>query len=379
MDFQTPGCYNFGRRRYLLKRRLAAILAADVVGYSRLMGLDEADTLARLKSLHRDLVRPNITGRGGRIVKLMGDGLLAEFPSALEAVQCAVDIQRAMPEREAEQPKERRIALRIGVNLGDIVIEGADIFGDGVNVAARLEALAQPGCICVSSTVKDQVRGTLRQEFRDLGEVEVKNIERPIHVFGWPESTRLPPGSARPRTDRSGKPSIAILPFSNMSSMPGQEAFVDGLTEDIITGLSHMRWYDVKARNSTLAFKGTAAGVCEIGRALNVGYVLEGSVRKGETSLRITAKLIDARNGNQIWADRFDRDIGDDFAIQDEIAQRVASILGERIWQDVSKHIGSKRPADYTAYDYAYAAINRLHRLEPPRCCDRKRLFSKSP
>jgi adenylate cyclase len=348
-----------------MQRRLTAILAADVVGYSRLMGAEEAGTLASLKLLLKDLVQPRITGRGGRIVKLMGDGLLAEFPSVVEAVHCAIEIQQAMPGREADQPDDRRIALRIGVNLGDIIVEGSDIYGDGVNVTARLEALAEPNGICISSTVMDQVKGKLDRAFKDLGEVEVKNIERPIHVFGWPETTALPSGSVTSRPNLSGKPSIAVLPFTNMSGKPEQDSFVDGLTEDIITGLSRVRWYDVKARNSTFAYKGTLADVREIGRALNVAYVLEGSVRKGATSLRITAQLIDAGNGNHVWADRFDRELGDDFAVQDEIAQRVASVLGERIWQDVAKHIGSKQETDYTAYDYTYTAINMLHRLEP--------------
>ncbi len=348
-----------------MERRLAAILAADVVGYSRLMGADEAGTLTRLKALRRDLVQPSITKRKGRVVKLMGDGLLAEFPSVVEAVQCAVDIQNAMPGREPDLPDDRRIALRIGVNLGDIIVEGSDIYGDGVNVAARLEALAAPGGICISGTVMDHVKDKLDLGFRDLGEQKVKNIGRPVHVFGWPEAAELSAGSSADGTDPSGKPSIAVLPFSNMSGGTDQEAFVDGLTEDIITALSRVRWYDVKARNSTFAYKGTSPDVREVGHALGAGYVLEGSVRKGGKSVRITAQLIEAESGNHVWADRFDRDLDDEFAIQDEIAQRVSSILGERIWQDVAKHIGQKRENDYTAYDYAYSAIDMLHRLEP--------------
>ena len=348
-----------------MERRLAAILAADVVGYSRLMGADEAGTLARLKVLLKELVQPSITARKGRIVKLMGDGLLAEFPSVVEAVTCALDLQEEMAGREPDLPDDQRIRLRIGVNLGDVMVEGSDLYGDGVNLTARLEALAAPGGICISGTVYEHAKGKVALDFADLGEQSVKNIERPVHVFSWPKTAKGTSESQNAQPATSGKPSIAVLPFDNMSGHPDQEAFVDGLTEDIITALSRVRWYDVKARNSTFAYKGTSPDVRQVGKDLDAGYVLEGSVRKGGQSVRITAQLIETESGNHVWADRFDRALDDEFAVQDEIAQRVSSILGERVWQDIAKHIGQKQEKDYTAYDYAYSAIGMLHRLEP--------------
>jgi adenylate cyclase len=249
--------------------------------------------------------------------------------------------------------------------LGDIIVEGSDIYGDGVNIAARLETLSEPGGVCISGSAMDQVKGKLDLVFADLGEQRVKNMDQPVRVFGWPANAQAIPSSPSLPTNKSNKPSIAVLPFSNMSGDPGQEAVVDGLTEDIITALSRMRWYDVKARNSTFAYKGLSPDVRDVGRDLNVGYVLEGSVRRGSTSLRITAQLIETESGNHVWADRFDRSADDEFAIQDEIAQRVSSILGERIWQNVAKNIVHKSEKEYTAYDLAYSAIEMLHRLEP--------------
>ncbi len=316
-----------------MERRLAAILAADVVGYSRLMGEDEAGTLARLKSLHKELVRPSITERKGRIVKLMGDGLLAEFPSVVEAVQCAADIQKAMPDRETDLPEERRTRLRIGVNLGDIIVEGSDIYGDGVNVAARLEALAEPGGICVSGPTFDTVDGKLDLAFEDIGEQQVKNIAKPVRVYrlasGRPQKgPPIHPAEPLPLPD---KPSIAVLSFDNMSGDPEQEYFSDGITEDIITQLSRFREILVIARNSSFAYKGKAVKVQDIGRDLGVAYVVEGSVRKAGNQVRVTAQLIETATGNHLWAERYDRELEDVFAVQDEITRTIVGTVQGRV------------------------------------------------
>jgi adenylate cyclase len=317
-----------------LERRLTAILAADVVGYSRLMGEDETGTLERLKCLRKELVQPKITERKGRIVKLMGDGLLAEFPSVVEAVQCAVDIQESMIGRETDLPGEQRIRLRIGVNLGDIIVEGSDIYGDGVNVAARLESLANPDGICVSGTVFDHVRGKVGLDFADLGEQEVKNIDQPVQVYGIildgeadaGEVVQSFPGSA-PVLELPDKPSIAVLPFTNMSDDQEQEYLSDGISEDIITALSKISKLFVVARNSTFTYKERAVDIKKVGREQGVRYVLEGSVRRSGDKLRITAQLIDATTGDHVWAQRYDRIVQDVFALQDEITREVTSAL----------------------------------------------------
>ena len=286
----------------------------------------------------------------------MGDGTLVEFPSVVDAVECALAIQKTL----AEDPGP--IKLRIGINLGDIIIDDDDIYGDGVNIAARLEALAEPGGICISSIVHESLGNRVDADFADAGEHAVKNIDRPVRVFSWPD--RL--ASATPSSANASEvPSIAVLPFNNMSGDPDQEFFADGLTEDIITALARTNWYDVKARNSTFAYKGTSPDVREVASALGADYVLEGSVRKGGTRARITVQLIEAVTGNHVWADRFDRELDDEFAIQDEIAKRVSSILSERIWQNIAKNIGSKHLKDYSAWDYTYAAIELVHRVEP--------------
>jgi adenylate cyclase len=330
-----------------MERRLAAILAADVVGYSRLMGEDEAGTLERLKSLRRELVQPKIIERKGRIVKLMGDGLLAEFPSVVEAVQCAVEIQQDMAGQEADLPDERRIRLRIGVNLGDIIVEGSDIYGDGVNVAARLEALADPGGVYVSDDVYRQIEGKIDIAFEDLGEQQVKNITKPVHVFRARLDTTarpLSPGEPLPLPE---EPSIAVLPFTNMSDDPEQEHFSDGITEDIITALSRIPRLFVIARHSTAVYKRQNIDIRQVGREQGVRFVLEGSVRKSGQRLRITAQLIDASTGNHRWADRYDRELNDIFAVQDDIARNVTvAVHGEltdreqaRLWAGGTKNI----------------------------------------
>ncbi|MCH8002220.1 MAG: tetratricopeptide repeat protein [Proteobacteria bacterium] len=337
-----------------VERKLTAILAADVVGYSRLMGEDEAGTLARLKSLRKELVQPKIAGGRGRIVKLMGDGLLAEFPSVVEAVRCAVDIQQDMAGREADLPDERRIRLRIGVNLGDIIVEGSDIYGDGVNVAARLEGLAEPGGICISGKVYEEVRNKLPTAFEDLGEQEVKNIREPVRVYRWTEAAADPmPGMAGaegvlPLPD---KPSIAVLPFTNMSGDPEQEYFADGMAEDIITDLSKISGLFVISRNSSFAYKGKAPDVRQVGRELGVRYVLEGSVRRAGDQVRINTQLIDAETGGHLWAERYDGVMTDVFALQDEVTSKIISALAVRLTGAERLNLARMPTEDLEAYD----------------------------
>jgi adenylate cyclase len=295
-----------------IERRLAAILAADVVGYSRLMGQDEAGTLARLRAHRRELIDPKVAEHKGRIVKTTGDGILIEFPSVVEAVACAVAVQRGMIERNAGTSEDQRITFRVGVNLGDIIVEGEDIHGDGVNVAARLEALAEPGGISISGTVRDHIGDRLELAFVDLGDQSLKNIARPVRVHGVLlgtseitaafSSVKPTPALALP-----DKPSIAVLPFQNMSGDPEQEYFADGMVEEIITALSRTRWLFVIARNSTFTYKGQAVDVKQVGRDLGVRYVLEGSVRKSGNRVRVTAQLIESATAAHIWADRYDR------------------------------------------------------------------------
>jgi TolB-like protein/Tfp pilus assembly protein PilF len=349
-----------------LERRLAAILAADVVGYSRLMGEDEAGTLERLKSLRKELVQPSIMERKGRIVKLMGDGLLAEFPSVVEAVQCAVDIQQSMIGREANLPDEQRIRLRIGVNLGDIIVEGSDIYGDGVNVAARLEALADPGGICISGPAFDTVDGKLDLAFEDIGEQQVKNIAKPLRVYrlasGSPQaSPPTPPTEPLPLPD---KPSIAVLPFDNMSGDLEQEYFADGMVEEIITALSRMRWLFVIARNSSFIYKGRAVDVKQVGRELGVRYVLEGSVRKAGNKVRISGQLIDASTGAHLWADRFDGALEDVFDLQDQVTACVVGAIAPRLERAEIERAKHKPTESLDAYDYFLRGMAEVHTWE---------------
>jgi adenylate cyclase len=305
-----------------VERRLAAILAADIAGYSRLVGLDEEGTLARLRSLRREIIDPTIAEHRGRIVKTTGDGMLVEFASVVDAVRCA----RAAADRERQLPEDQRIQFRIGVNLGDVVVESdGDLLGDGVNVAARLEGIAEPGGICISGIVHDQVRGKVDVEFADLGHQNLKNIDRPIRayrvMFAKPVAAMA---ATLPLPD---KPSIAVLPFQNLSGDPEQDYFADGMVEEIITALSRIRWLFVIARNSSFTYKGQAIDVKRVGRELGVRYVLEGSVRKGGGRVRITAQLIDAETGAHLWADRFDGSLEDVFDLQDQIATSVAGVI----------------------------------------------------
>ena len=309
-----------------VERRLAAILAADVVGYSRLMSLDEEGTLVALKAYRREVIDPKIAQHRGRIVKTTGDGALAEFASAVDATRCAIDIQGAMAERNVSVPAERRVELRIGVNVGDIIIENGDIFGDGVNIAARLESIAEPSGISISEDAWRQVQGKVTANFVDTGVQSLKNIARPVRVYCWQlgETAAAPSLSAAP-APVSETPSLAVLPFQNMSGDPEQEYFRDGLVEDILTTLAKLSGLRVIARNSSFVFKGRAVDVREAAKQLGVRYVLEGSVRKAGTRIRITAQLIDAKDGAHIWAERYDRAIDDIFDIQDGITLILAT------------------------------------------------------
>ena len=333
-----------------MTRKLAAILVADMVGYSRLMATDEAGTLARLKALRAELIDPEIAGLDGRIVKVMGDGMLVVFDSVVGAVEAAAAVQRAMALREAGAPPDRRIAFRIGIHLGDIIIDGDDIYGDGVNLAARLEAIATPGGVCISEDAWRQVRGKVELDFDDLGEKELKNIPGRHRVYGVNlDPARLTPEAFEAltgeRLELPDKPSIAVLAFENMSGDAEQEYFADGIAEDILTTLSKISDMVVIARNSTFVYKGRAVDVRQVGRDLGVRYVLEGSVQKGGDRVRITAQLIDTQSGDHVWAERYDRTLDDIFAVQDEITREIVVALavklghGEeaRVWSGGSK------------------------------------------
>ena len=315
-----------------VERRLAAILAADVAGYSRLMGEDESGTLARLRAHRRELIDPKIAEHKGRIVKTTGDGILIEFPSVVEAVACAAAVQRGMAERNSGTPEDQRIVFRVGVNLGDIIVEGDDIHGDGVNVAARLEGIAEPGGICVSGTVRDHIGDRLDLALDDMGDQRLKNIARPVRVYrvrpgGMASGTTAASVETAPLPALPDRPSIAVLPFQNMSGDPEQEYFVDGMVEEIITALSRIRWLFVIARNSSFTYKGQAIDMKQVGRELGVRYVLQGSVRKGGNQVRITGQLIEAATGTHLWADRFDGALEDVFDLQDKVASRVAGVI----------------------------------------------------
>jgi len=334
-------------------RHLAAILAADVAGYSRLMGEDEEGTLARLNAHRRELIDPMVAEHHGRIVKTTGDGLLIEFPSVVEAVSCALAVQRAMVERNAATPEEKRITFRIGVNLGDIIVEDGDIHGDGVNIAARLEGIAEPGGICISDDAFRQVRAKVEAEFADIGEQSLKNIARPIRVYRIP----IAENATAPTLPLPDKPSIAVLPFANLSGDPEQEYFADGMVEEIITALSRIRWLFVIARNSSFTYKGQAVDVKQVGRELGVRYVLEGSVRKAGGRVRITTQLIDAETGAHLWADRFDGRLEDVFELQDQVAISAAGVV-EPTLQAAEIRRSAQRPTkDLTAYDLYLRAL----------------------
>jgi TolB-like protein/class 3 adenylate cyclase len=332
-------------------RRLAAILAADIAGYSRLMGADEEGTHERLKALRHELLDPKIAEHRGRIVKTTGDGLLVEFGSVVDAVRCAVEVQQAMPERNTSVGADNRIELRIGINLDDVIVEGDDLYGDGVNIAARIEALADAGGVLVSNTVHDHVRDRLPFAFEDLGEQQVKNIARPVRVYRVRDTGTGKSPSEPPPLPLPDKPSIAVLPFANLSGDPEQEYFADGMVEEIITALSRIKWLFVIARNSSFAYKGQAVDVKQVGRELGVRYVLEGSVRKAGGRVRITAQLIDATNGAHLWADHFDGSLEDVFDLQDKVASSVAGVIEPELQAAEIARSAHRPTTDLTAYD----------------------------
>jgi TolB-like protein/class 3 adenylate cyclase len=348
-------------------RRLAAIVAADVAGYSRLMGLDEVGTARTLRE-HRKVTRALVAKHGGRLVKTTGDGVLLEFPSVVDAVECAVAVQAVMAQRNEGVPQDRRMLFRIGINLGDILIEGDDILGDGVNVAARLEGIAEPGGICISSSAYDQVRGKVAVEFADLGEQKLKNIERPVRAYAAKMAGHhrviAPDVSAHPEAQKPlplpDKPSVAVLPFQNMSGDPEQEYFADGVVEDIITALSRFKSLFVIARNSSFTYKGKAVDIKQVGRELGVRYVLEGSVRKSAGKVRITCQLIDSTTGAHVWADRVDGKLEDVFELQDLVTTGVVSQLMAHVQMAEVERANRKPTPNLDAYDCYWRGLAQL-------------------
>jgi adenylate cyclase len=346
-----------------VERRLAAILAADVAGYSRLMGEDEKGTLARLKAYRRELIDPMVAEHHGRIVKTTGDGLLVEFASVVGEVRSAVEVQQAMPERDTGVSADSRIELRIGINLGDVIVEDDDLYGDGVNIAARLEGIAEPGGICISDDTFRQVKGKVGSEFVDLGEQNLKNIARPLRVY----QAMLQPSASGPALPLPDKPSVAVLPFQNMSGDAEQEFFADGITEDITTALSKVRWFFVIARNSSFTYKGGAVDVKQVGRELGVRYVLEGSVRKAGNRVRITAQLIDAATRARLWVDRFDGALEDVSIFRTRSRVSVAGVIEPTLRQAEIERARRKRPDSLDAYDLYLRALPFAYTSMPTR------------
>ncbi len=357
------------------ERRLATILAADVVGYSRLIGADETGTLAALKAWRKDVLAPLVAKNHGRIFKVMGDGVLVEFGSPVDAVRCAVALQQGMAAANAGAPEGRRIVLRIGVNLGDVVVEGGDRYGDGVNIAARLEGVAEPGGVVVSGTAYDHVRNKVKAGFEDLGTQSLKNIAEPVRAYRVVGAPIVSAEAPRPGPDKS---SIAVLPFDNMSGDPEQQYFSDGITEDIITELSRFRSLLVIARNSSFAFRGERIEVAEIARRLGVQYVVEGSIRRVGNRIRITAQLIDATNGAHLWAERYDRELEDIFAVQDEVVRTVVATVAGRV-EAAGAHLAKRKPPEnLIAYDYVLRGLEQLNLEGEKHNVEALRLFEKA-
>jgi adenylate cyclase len=338
------------------ERRLAAILAADVVGFSRLMEQDEAGTMERMRGRRQNVLMPLVARYGGRVFKLMGDGVLIEFASVVNAVGCAVDLQQAMRAQNVGMPSQQQLLLRIGINLGDVIVEGSDLYGNGVNLASRLEALSEPGGICVSGDVYRHVRGMLHLDFQDIGEQKVKNIAEPMHAYRIQarnepndvESTDV----ARPTIVPPKKLSIAVLPFTNISGDKEQEYFADGISEEIITALSKLSQLFVVDRNSSFTFKGKNVPVQEVSNNLGVRYVLEGSVRKSGNKLRITSRLVDGVTGGHLWAERFDRDLTEIFVVQDDVTQHIVAALALNLTETEQQHFVGEHTDNLEAYDY---------------------------
>ena len=359
------------------QRRLAAILAADVVGYSRLMEHDEAGTLAALKARRSNVLAPVVAQHNGRIVKVMGDGVLVEFGSAVDAVQCAVELQKGFAEANQGVSEAQSIVLRIGINLGDVIVEGSDLYGDGVNVAARLEGLADPGSILVSANVREHVIGKLAMPFDDLGEHNLKNIAKPVRAYRVGTGASSEPGP-RPALTVPGKPSVAVLPFENLSGDPQQEYLTDGLTEDIITGLSRVSGLFVIARNSAFVYKGRAVAVTLVARELGVRYVLQGSIRRSGQRVRISAQLVDATTGHHVWADKFDRELIEIFDLQDEITRNVVATTQTQIMLAEGNTIHGRNRPDISAWSLVNRAMARIHELTHESLADAKQLAEQA-
>jgi adenylate cyclase len=359
-----------------VSRRLVAVFAADVEGYSRLMGSDEVGTLKGLTE-RRAILDRTIGEHRGRIANTAGDSVLAEFGSAVDAVQCAVEAQAALAEANSHLSPDKRINFRIGIHIGDVLIRAGDLFGDGVNIAARLQALANPGAVCISGATYDQVRKVLPMTFVDLGVQQVKNIQEPIRAYqvGGPSETReaghLHAAEAESLPPVPDKPSIAVLPFQNMSGNPEQEYFADGMVDDITTALSRFKFLFVIARNSSFTYKGRAVDIKRVGRELGVRYVLEGSVRKAAGKVRITGQLIDAATGAHLWADRFEGDLSDVFALQDQMTEGVISAIAPKLFE-TEIELARRRPANLNAYDLFLRGIQQYYSNDPRR-------FSRGP
>jgi adenylate cyclase len=362
-----------------MERRLAAILIADVYGYTRLMGEDEAGTLQRLTTLREGVLGPLIAEHAGRIVKLMGDGLLVVFASIVDAVGCAIAWQTAVGGQETKRPEGSRLIFRIGVNLGDVLVEGDDIYGDGVNIAARLEALAEPGGICLSGDAYRQVRGKIEANFEDLGEREVKNVAEPLRVYriaAQRSPSDTPPSTTKP-LPLPDKPSIAVLPFDNMSGDPEQEYLADGISEDLITALSKIRWFFVIARNSTFTYKDQAVEVTQVAKELGVRYVIEGSVRKAGNRVRVTAQLIDAMTGRHVWAERYDRDLTDIFELQDEMTQTIVAAVEPELGAAERERAVHKPPENLDAWETYQRGLWHLFNITKDHNAEALRLLRR--
>jgi len=359
------------------KRKLAAILSVDAKDYTRLMENDEEATVRTIRA-YRELMVSQIQNQNGRVVDAKGDNLLAEFSSVVDAMRCAVEIQKEIGQQNAELPEHRKMEFRIGVNLGDVIEEDESIYGDGVNIAARLEALAEGGGICISGTAFDHVEGKLGLEFEYLGEHSVKNIKKPVRIYRVNMEGSVSDTKVRQELPLPDKPSIAVLPFVNMSGDPEQEYFSDGITEDLITDLSKISGLIVIARNSTFTYKGKPVKVDQVGRELAVRYVLEGSVRKAGDRVRITAQLVDASTGGHLWADRYDRDMEDIFALQDDVAQKIVSALAVKLTEDEQERLERRYTDNLEAYDYFLRGLEYMNRFTKEGNDEARSMFQKA-
>src|SRR5258707_10936745 len=382
MNIQFPRAGWFILSSEHVERRLAAILAADVAGSCRLIGIDEEGTLAQLKALRKTLFDPKITDHRGRIVKNTGDGALVEFASVVDAVRCADEIQRGMAEQNTDVPQDKRIEFRIGIHVGDIIIADDDIFGDGVNIAVRLEGIAEPGGICISDDAHRQGRGKVESTLEDMGSQSLKNIAEPMRAWracsgkSSSPTTRLPTETAQPLA-LPDKPSIAVLPFQNMSGDPDQDYFADGMVDEITTALSRFKSLFVIARDSSFTYKGRAVDIKQVGRDLGVRYVLEGSVRKAAGKVRITGQLIDAITGAHLWADRFEGDLSDIFALQDRMTESVVSSIEPKMFQ-TEVDLAARRPNNLSAYDLCLRAVPHLYSFTRGGSAEALRLASRA-